>query len=130
MTTQTPQTLQPQGDHLTIDIEKIIPNKDPLPASEQNIFNIVFKNSVPPEALAKVEQQEQIKDQAVVKKSLSPRTSFIKKLLLAIILASIILIHAITPISTLLKNLTTSMVGIVVVITYIVLCYFAVDFVI
>ncbi len=115
---------------VTIDIASLPISQEPLETSEENIFNLVFKNSVPLEAQKQLASStEEKKDGNIVQKSLSPRITFIKKLLLAIILASIILIHAITPISSLLKSLTTSFIGIGVVIVYIILCYFAVDFV-
>ena len=113
---------------ITIDIASIPVSKEPLETSEENIFNLVFKNSVPPEVLASTAEEKK-ENNSVVQKSLSPRLTFVKKLLLAIILASIILIHAITPMSSLLKSLTTSVIGVGVVIVYIILCYFAVDFV-
>lgn len=115
---------------VTIDIASLPVSQEPLEASEENIFNLVFKNSVPLEVQKQLSSAtEEKKECNVVQKSLSPRITFVKKLLLAIILASIILIHAITPISSLLKSLTTSFIGIGVVIVYIILCYFAVDFV-
>jgi uncharacterized ion transporter superfamily protein YfcC len=120
-----------QSADITIDIASLPVSQEPLETSEENIFNLVFKNSVPPELQKQLASttEEQKQEKPVVQKSLSPRLTFVKKLLLAIILASIILIHAITPISSLLKSLTTSFIGIGVIIVYIILCYFAVDFV-
>lgn len=109
----------------SIEISTIPTNNIPLSQDEQNIFNMIFAKSVPSSQIEPIKKEEQktVKETKVMTKSFS----FIKKLLLAIILASVILIHAITPLSILLKGLTSNVSGLVVVVTYIVLCYFAVD---
>ena len=118
-----------QSADITVDIASLPISQEPLESSEENIFNLVFKNSVPLEIQKQLASTTKEEKKTIVQKSLSPRLTFVKKILLAIILASIILIHAITPISSLLKSLTTSFIGVGVVIVYIILCYFAVDFI-
>lgn len=103
----------------SFDISSFPVDKIILSPEEQNIFNTIFQSEL-------TSYKENVKTQEIKQEK---KKTFIRKLINSILLTSVILIHAITPLSSLLKSLTSNIFGLFVIVAYIVLCYFALSYI-
>jgi ABC-type spermidine/putrescine transport system permease subunit I len=95
----------------SFSIDSLPTDKEPLHPEEQNIFTTVF--------------QPELQNYSEQTNSINNKKGFFKTLLIASIITGIALIHAITPLSDLLKSLvkSNSIVAIVICLLYIFLSY-------
>lgn len=95
----------------SFSIDSLPTDKEPLHPEEQHIFTTVF--------------QPELQNYSAQANLTNNKKGFFKTLLIASIIAGIALIHAITPLSDLLKSLvkSNSIVAIVICLLYIFLSY-------
>jgi len=102
----------------SFDISKLPTDKEPLPESEINIYNLIFKD----QPIAPEQQQETNK---VVIPSKMPMT---KKALISFMFACIVILHAITPVSTILKAFQgNTYIMILIAVAYTAVIYYAIN---
>jgi hypothetical protein len=95
----------------SFSIDSLPTDKEPLHPEEQHIFTTVF--------------QPELQNYSAQVASTNNKKSLFKTLLIASIIAGIALIHAITPLSDILKSLvkSNSIIAIVICLLYIFLAY-------
>jgi hypothetical protein len=119
----------------SVDLVNLQTDAYPLEEDEQNVFNMFFYPEY--EQRQRMMAQSQVSGNGDVgdKKNdeeknddKSVKRSFFKKLLIALVAVAVLFIHAITPVSSLLKVLTSKPVfSIATVLVYISAMYFIID---
>lgn len=113
MTTVSPPIATP-----SFDLSKLPTDKEPLPEAEINIYNLILKD----QAIASEQSQEQKKSNTLSSMS---RT---KKALISFMFACIVLLHAITPISSILKTFQgNTYIMILIAVAYTAVIYYAIN---
>lgn len=95
----------------SFDLSSLPTDKEPLQTEEQHIFTTIF--------------QPELQNYQAQSISKNNKKGLFKNLLIASIIAGIAIIHAVTPLSDLLKNLmkSNSIIAIVICLLYIFLSY-------
>ena len=122
------------GNDFSVELASLPVDQYPLEESEQNLFNMFFypeyeqKQKLIAQSSANLEQPQSNEVENIEKQEGSPKRSFFKKLLFALIATAILFLHAVTPLSSLLKVLTTKPVfAISTVLVYIIAMYFIIE---
>ncbi len=119
------------GNDFSVDLASLPVDQYPLEESEQNLFNMFFypEYEQKQKLMAQSSSQPQSNElENIEKQEGSPKRSFFKKLLFALIATAILFLHAVTPLSSLLKVLTTKPVfAISTVLVYIIVMYFIIE---
>ena len=95
----------------SFDLSSFPTDKEPLTPDEQNIFTTIF--------------QPELENYKATTTQESTKPKLMKTLLISSIIAGLVLIHAITPLSDLLKSLTrtNTFVAIIICLLYVFLAY-------
>lgn len=119
------------GNDFSVELASLPVDQYPLEESEQNLFNMFFypEYEQKQKLIAQSSAQPQSNElENIEKQEGSPKRSFFKKLLFALIATAILFLHAVTPLSSLLKVLTTKPVfAISTVLVYIIAMYFIIE---
>lgn len=116
----------------SVDLSTLPTDAYPLEEDEQNVFNMFFYPEYEQQqrmmAQTQVAVNEEKKDGDDKKVDVPVKRSFFKKLLIVLVAVAVLLIHAITPVSSLLRVLTSKPVfSIATVLVYITAVYFIID---
>jgi hypothetical protein len=117
----------------SVDLVNLPTDAYPLEEEEQNVFNMFFYPEY--EQRQRMMAQSQVSGEVGDKKNNEEKDhdkpakrSFFKKLLIALVAVAVLFIHAITPVSSLLKVLTAKPAfSIATVLVYISAMYFIID---
>lgn len=113
MTTPLVQPVQPPS---SFELSKLPTDKEPLPEAEVNIYNLIFKDQP-----VHAEQNE-------LQKNKKTEMTMTKKALISFMFACIVLLHAITPISSILKAFqSNTYIMILIAAVYTVIMYYAIN---
>jgi len=113
MTTVSPPIATP-----SFDLSKLPTDKEPLPEAEINIYNLILKD----QPIASEQNKEQQKSNGIATMSKT------KKALISFMFACIVLLHAITPVSSILKAFQgNTYVMILIAVAYTALIYYAIN---
>ncbi len=119
------------GNDFSVELASLPVDQYPLDESEQNLFNMFFypEFEQKQKLMAQSSAQPQTNEvENVEKQECPPKRTFFKKLLFALIATAILFLHAVTPLSSLLKVLTTKPVfAISTVLVYIIVMYFIIE---
>ena len=116
----------------SVDLSTLPTDAYPLEEDEQNVFNMFFYPEYEQRqrmmAQTQVAVNEEKKDGDVKKVDEPVKRSFFKKLLIVLVAVAVLLIHAITPVSSLLRVLTSKPAfSIATVLVYTTAVYFIID---
>jgi len=116
----------------SVDLASLPTDAYPLEEDEQNVFNMFFYPEYEQRqrmmAQTQVAVSEEKKESEDKKVDVSVKRSFFKKLLIVLVAVAVLLIHAITPVSSLLRVITSKPVfSIATVLVYITAMYFIID---
>lgn len=114
----------------SVDIASLPHDQYPLSENEQNVFNMFFlpefqeRQKLLVSSTPVVSQPENEKKEVIQEQDKKQKRSFFKKLLISLVGVAILLIHALTPVSPLLKMLTSKPAyAVVTIILYTILIY-------
>ena len=116
----------------SVDLSSLPTDAYPLEEDEQNVFNMFFYPEYEQRqrmmAQTQVAVNEEKKESEEKKVDVPVKRSFFKKLLIVLVAVAVLLIHAITPVSSLLRVLTSKPAfSIATVLVYITAVYFIID---
>lgn len=113
----------------SVDIASLPIDQYPLDENEENVFKLFFYPEFEQKQKMIAQTATQPENKEIIKEENSqPKRTFFKKLLFALIATSILLIHAITPLSSLVKVLTSKPVfAVATVLVYIIVMYFIIE---
>ena len=116
----------------SVDLSTLPTDAYPLEEDEQNVFNMFFYPEYEQRqrmmAQTQVVVNEEKKDGDDKKVDVPVKRSFFKKLLIVLVTVAVLLIHAITPVSSLLRVLTSKPAfSIATVLVYTTAVYFIID---
>jgi hypothetical protein len=119
------------GNDFSVELESLPIDQYPLDESEQNVFNLFFYPEFEQKQKLMMQSSAQPQTTEIVnseKQECQPKRTFFKKLLFALIATAILFIHSITPLSSLIKVLTTKpLFAVFTVLVYIIVMYFIID---
>jgi hypothetical protein len=119
------------GNDFSVELASLPVDQHPLNESEQNVFNLFFYPEFEQKQKMMVQSSSPPTTSEVVnveKQECQPKRTFFKKLLFALIATAILFLHSVTPLSSLLKVMTTKPVfAISTVLVYIIVMYFVIE---